>query len=191
MFNHPIASVTLTRIVLSGLCLLSASGWAFGQCPTITIAPQVQNASCGILNDGQIDLQVQGGQAPYTYQWNHGARTSVASDLAQGEYTVVVTDAAGCTATLTQTVESRQKLQITAETTPPSSPGGTDGTIEMTVVGGTGPYTFHIMDYTDTQDIKRFQRRTPQIEGLKAGRYAIDVIDANGCIDTHMVTLDN
>ena len=62
---------------------------------------------------GSIDTTVTGGTAGYTYQWS-GSSTATTADLtslAAGTYTVVVTDAAGCTATATYTIATTQGLE--------------------------------------------------------------------------------
>lgn len=43
-----------------------------------------------------IEAMVSGGTAPYTYLWSDGATTASRERLADGEYTVTVTDANGC-----------------------------------------------------------------------------------------------
>ncbi len=62
----------------------------------------VTNASCPSNADGTVDLTVVGGVAPFTYAWTGtGGYTSSAEDpqnLSPGTYSVVVTDANGCTA---------------------------------------------------------------------------------------------
>ena len=57
----------------------------------------VQTAtSCPDSGDGQVELVVLGGEAPYALQWSNGSTgTSVAG--AAGNYTALITDAAGCT----------------------------------------------------------------------------------------------
>jgi hypothetical protein len=47
-------------------------------------------------DDGRIILTVSGGSGSYTYAWEHGAQSSVVTDLAPGSYNVVVTDDVGC-----------------------------------------------------------------------------------------------
>lgn len=185
------ASKEIIKKCLLSLFWLGASQWSFGQCPSLTIVPQVTNASCGILNDGQISVQVQGGKTPYAYHWSNGAKSSTANGLAQGTYTVTVTDAAGCAATLTQTVDTQQSLQITTQSTNPTTGTATDGMLEVNVAGGAAPYTFQVTDYSDVRNIRRFSSDRNRITRLRAGRYAIDVVDAKGCIDTHMVVLGN
>ncbi len=48
--------------------------------------------------DGSIDLSVNGVASPYTYNWSTGATTKDVSGLQAGVYTIVVTDAEGCSA---------------------------------------------------------------------------------------------
>ena len=57
--------------------------------------------------NGAIDVTVSGGTAPYTYTWSNGENREDLDHLASGEYTLVVTDANGCTHSVTVTVDSK------------------------------------------------------------------------------------
>jgi hypothetical protein len=46
--------------------------------------------------DGAADLTITNGEAPYTIEWSNGAITEDITGLATGNYTVTVTDNAGC-----------------------------------------------------------------------------------------------
>lgn len=48
--------------------------------------------------DGAIELAVNGGVPPYTFNWNDGTRGPAQSDLCKGIYSVTVTDFNGCKA---------------------------------------------------------------------------------------------
>jgi hypothetical protein len=50
-----------------------------------------------VLNDGSATAIVMGGTSPYTYAWSNGGTTNPQVNLAPGLYTVIVTDANGCT----------------------------------------------------------------------------------------------
>lgn len=57
-------------------------------------------------SEGQIDLLVIGGTAPYSIVWSTSDTTETISGLTSGTYSVVVTDALGCEAEATFNVES-------------------------------------------------------------------------------------
>lgn len=54
---------------------------------------------------GSASVNATGGVPPYTYNWNNGGNTSTIDNLTQGNYTVTVTDANGCTAVNTILVQ--------------------------------------------------------------------------------------
>lgn len=57
-------------------------------------------------NDGSIDLEVDGGNEPYTYFWSNGATTQDLENLAAGEYCVTITDVNNCETVECVTVSS-------------------------------------------------------------------------------------
>jgi hypothetical protein len=80
-------------------------------------APMVVNLSAQLNNPcldsykGTITIKITGGTAPYTYVWSNGATSNSISNLPNGNYTVTVTDALGCTSTATYTITSASQLQ--------------------------------------------------------------------------------
>ncbi len=77
-------TATLTKIITQPSALV----------PTLTPT----TTPCG-TNAGSITSSVGGGTSPYTYLWSNGLTTSSLSNLAAGTYSVIVTDAKGCTST--------------------------------------------------------------------------------------------
>jgi hypothetical protein len=76
--------------------------------PSITIS--AHNADCN-ENDGTASVSIVGGMAPYVYTWTPNvSSSSSASNLAPGTYTVMVTDAHGCTATASVTITQPAEL---------------------------------------------------------------------------------
>jgi hypothetical protein len=51
----------------------------------------IKNPTCFAGNDGTIELNVSGGNLPYSYVWNIGATTKELSNLSAGNYQVTIT----------------------------------------------------------------------------------------------------
>ena len=108
--------------------------------PTALLLSSTQiNVSCNGGSDGSIDLSVAGGTAPYTYSWNDAASSTTQDigSLPAGTYSVSVTDDNGCTANLSATVAEPTVLALTSTQNNVSCNGGTDGSIDLSVSGGT------------------------------------------------------
>lgn len=140
----------------------------------------VTNVLCfGQLN-GAIDLTVSGGTSPYTYLWSNGATTQDISGLAAGSYSVVITDANGCTLSPPAIVVSQPTILISSEThVNVNCAGSNTGSIDITVSGGTSPYTYLWNTAQTTQDLS----------GLAPGFYSVNITDANGCTSTRSATI--
>jgi hypothetical protein len=129
------------------------------------------NVDCNGNSTGAVDLTVTGGTAPYTYAWGNSATTEDLSALAAGTYMVTVTDANNCSTTASVTVTEPMALSLSKSVTNPDCNGDTDGAIDLTVAGGTAPYTYAWDNMMTTEDLT----------GLAAGTYNVTVTDANGC----------
>ena len=142
------------------------------QSPLVTTATQV-NVLCYGNPSGSIDVNVNGGTAPYVYSWSNGSTAQDITNLAGGSYTVTVTDVLGCTASTSVTITEPAALSLT--TTSTDEMMGMDGTATVTVSGGTPNYMYYWMPGGSTM---------ASISGLAAGTYSVMVLDANGCGDT-------
>ncbi|MEZ5007068.1 MAG: lamin tail domain-containing protein [Chitinophagales bacterium] len=159
-----------------------------GPCDTTTITVTGTATDETVLGaeDGEIDITVSGGVEPYTYSWNNGAMIEDISDLADGTYTVTVTDANGCEGTNTFTVNpgvdpcAGVTIAVTLSVTDESVSGASDGAIDATVTGGATPYTYSWSNSAITEDIS----------GLAPNTYTLTVTDANGCTGTATGTVD-
>jgi hypothetical protein len=147
----------------------------------ILISGTVSNISCNGVCDGSIDLSVSGGTSPYTFVWDDPANqtTEDITDLCAGDYTVTVTDTNGCTSSDTFTITEPDVLSLNAETTDASCNGVCDGSIDLSVSGGTNPYTYEWSNNSAEQDISN----------LCAGEYTVTVTDANSCTSSATFTI--
>lgn len=173
-------------------CQASATA-IIAQPSPLLLQAAVTTTACQGANTGAIDLSVSGGTGTYTYQWTgfpaFSANTQDIQELFAGAYTVVVTDAAGCTSATTYNVGEPDLFEISAvlgNTTGGyhvSCPTATDGSIEVEVSGGTGPYNYF------WNGPLGFTSITADIDGLAAGQYTLSIHDANGCNASASYTL--
>lgn len=71
------------------------------ECANITASVSKSREVCNNASNGFISLyNVNGGAAPYSYQWSTGATTATVNNLPAGTYSVTITDANGCSTQL-------------------------------------------------------------------------------------------
>lgn len=146
--------------------------------PTLLVLnANVTDVSCNGGSDGEIDLIVSGGVGPYTYSWTNSVPNSIGNiqdlfGISAETYTVVVTDANGCSKTLSREVKQPLiPISVDVESFDVLCFGENTGSINLTVNGGTPPYTFSWSNGESTKDVSN----------LLAGNYTYTVIDDNGC----------
>jgi len=161
-------SVTTKAITITNPELLTASAVGSSQ------------VSCFDVKDGIITVTAHGGTGAYSYSLNGDTpqTSNIFSGLVAGTYTVVVRDINGCSATTGAVViENPLLLAISIESSPQvSCNGASDGTIAVSVSGGTGVYSYSL-NGAEPQASNIFS-------GLAAGTYTVIVRDANGCSAT-------
>ena len=138
--------------------------------PALSIAGDVTDASCS-ANSGAINLNLQGGKGPFTYNWSNGATTKNLQDLSNGDYEVTVTDSNGDKVTRTFTVENKAAAIKVNATIINTTCDASNGSIKVEASGGTAPYSFEWSS----------NARTASLNKLAAGSYSLVVKDQNGC----------
>lgn len=138
----------------------------------LEISASVTQNICNGTATGAINLTVTGGVPPYAFLWSNAATTEDISLLAAGTYSVTVTDAVAGTIVGSWTVTEPGAISLSATTTPESCPGASDGSIDLTVNGGTPDFTFLWSNGATTQNIS----------GVPAGDYQATVTDQNTCV---------
>ncbi|WP_221932251.1 T9SS type A sorting domain-containing protein [Flavobacterium zepuense] len=149
--------------------------------PTALTATTTQvNVLCN-GGTGSATVTATGGTGAYTYVWSpSGGTAATATGLAAGTYSVIVTDANGCTVTQSVTITQPTVLAATTTQTNVSCNAGTNGSATVTVSGGTGAYTYVWLPSGGT---------SATATGLAAGEYTVTATDANGCTTTQTVTI--
>lgn len=140
------------------------------------LSPKVKDISCNGAHDGSIRLNASGGVAPVTVSWSDDATAGgVRNNLSVGTYTVVVSDASPCQITKSFTVVEPQVLSLSAVVANAvDCADKNSGSINLSVTGGTTPYTYAWSNGSSTEDIPN----------LAPGNYSVIVTDKNGCQKT-------
>jgi len=139
---------------------------------------------CGNVHNGSATVTVSSATAPFSYQWNTNppqtAQTAI--NLAEGNYTVTVTDATGCTDTISAVVGGPPPIIINISTT---NAGCTfsDGSATALVSGGHSPFVY-------TWNTNPVQH-TATAHYLHAGIYHITVTDRDHCTETGTAYVSN
>ena len=127
--------------------------------------------SCYGGNDGSLVANVSGGTTPYTYLWSNGETTSTTSVLTAGDYSLIIKDANDCELVLNSGVVEPSPLVGTITPQDVSCFGGDNGSLTISLSGGTPPYEYNWSDGS-TGDA---------ISTLKIGVYSANCNDSKGC----------
>jgi len=185
---------------VSGLCaggysvvVTNASGCVSAQTVDILQPQQILDnlslvsETCPGSCDGIASTAPTGGIAPYSFQWLDGSGTPIAgqtgsllTDLCSGDYTLVITDATGCSATFPFSIGTFNTLTASTVETHNQCFGECNGSILATPSGGAAPYSYQW--FTNGSPISG--ATSFSLTGLCAGTYTLQVTDDNGCTFT-------
>jgi gliding motility-associated-like protein len=160
-----------------------------GSCPSDTVffeirdAPQIELTAATAVNlptckddcDASIQAVADGGNGPYTFQWQDGPSGPNRSNLCAGNYIVDITDSDGCTQTDTIIINNPDTLiaTINALTTVELTCEDDPGQVGVSVIGGSdGAYTYAWNNSPSTEAIA---------PNLQEGVHIVTVTDATGC----------
>ncbi len=145
--------------------------------------------NCGGDSTGEITAIGNGGPIPYFYYyaWSNGDTTALADSLWAGIYYVTVTDLNGCIDTSNFMVSDTSNIIIVVDSTNVTCFGDNDGTIDITVTGGTV-----LADYVynwGTLDGSGLIVTAEDQSGLSPGTYTVTVIDDSLCTEIRSITI--
>jgi Ethanolamine utilization protein EutJ (predicted chaperonin) len=137
---------------------------------------QVKDVSCYNFDDGSITLSVTNGFGDINYTWSNGDSTSLIKDLAPNNYEVRLTDFRGCADTVDFNIVQPDSLMVNYNIVPSS---GTNGSVDVTVLGGTTPYTY----------LWAKGETVPDLSNLSQDSYYLTVTDGKGCVTKRQVDI--
>ena len=161
-------------------CTINVTDILVGEPTELTLNIDVVDVDCNGNNNGEIVCTPSGGSGPYDIDWSNGSSGMNNSNLAPGFYSVMVSDANNCTASI-QDIEIVEPdiLEANPSSTNETAAGAADGTATASPVGGTSPYDYE----WSTGEM------TAMITGLAAGTYSVTVTDDNQCMHIDSVTI--
>ncbi|RLD84595.1 MAG: hypothetical protein DRJ10_00770 [Bacteroidetes bacterium] len=131
-----------------------------------------KHVSCFNGSDGKLTAIAEGGTPPYHFEWSNKDTCYAAAGLRAGTYSVLVTDANGCTYKTDGLIKQPSTaLVVTKNIKPVSCYGGFNGTIELSVKGGKPGYAYFWSDGSNNKNLR----------AVPTGYYQINITDNNEC----------
>ena len=172
--NVTYATAGTYDVTLTATNAYGSNTYVCANCVTVQADPVVTltsvNPGCGAQANGSITSSVSG-TGPFTYSWSTGATTANLSNLSAGNYSVTVTSSQGCAGTANATLTNPSGMSVTGTAQNASCAGTANGSITLTVTGGTGNKTYLWSNGATTANLNN----------LSAGSYSVTVTDAAGC----------
>ena len=154
--------------------------------PALSVSFATEDVSCYGDSDGSIMVAVLGGIPPYSYEWDNGAVANDLDNIPAGKYVITIKDSLGCTVTDSAFVNEPDSISITIDLiTDLSKYHAGDGSVEVSVDGGTPAYSFVWKD-----DLDSIVGTNEDLFNQSAGTYTLLVTDANNCTSTITVTIN-
>ena len=159
-------------------CTIVRSASVVSGTRTIVVNNSVTASDCGAAT-GAAGVTPITGRAPHTYLWSNGAITATINNIAAGVYTVTVTDADGCSGNFSLNVSNQNAATISVSSTNARCNGEASGSINLSLSGGTAPFTYNWTNGATTASLS----------GLTAGTYAVTITDAANCNATSSISI--
>lgn len=157
----------------------------------ITGSTVTTETTCNGSTDGAVTVTPTNGTAPYTFDIGSGSQSSdTFNDLAAGNYSITITDNSGCSGVVN--VDINEPTALSSTYTSQDEVNGNDGNINISVSGGTSPYSY------SWSGPNGFSSTQEDPDGLESGDYVVTITDNNGCtyqtsifVDSQLGILEN
>lgn len=173
--------------------ITDANGCTFSDSSTI-IEPSAISLSAVVTpetvpGNGAIDLTVAGGTSGYTFNWSNGATTEDITGLTPGTYTVTVTDANGCTATLSDSVSTTVAIEEFTGITFEVFPNPNKGSFKVRIGEITEAIQIEVFDLLGKQlmQINNASQVTEINLDVENGIYLVKISNGNKAITKRVV----
>jgi hypothetical protein len=144
------------------------------------VVTNVNDVLCHGIPSGSVQIIASGGAGFFAYSLNNGLNYqsgSTFNNLSAGQYSILIKDAANCTAIQSFTINQPTVIQIHTSTLDVSCYGLNDGELNILANGGVAPYLYSV-------NAQPFSISS-YFDNLAGDLiYEVHVKDANNCIST-------
>lgn len=167
------------KITDANNCSVTSSPITLNAPAAINVIQTVTNPACPGSSTGSISVTTSGGTPGYTYSWAGPGGATYSSQnlqsLATGGYRLTITDQNSCTASFgPYDLTAAPAMQPSVVTSNVKCFGANDGSINLSVVNGTAPYTYMWSNSATVEDPSN----------LQPGQYSVTIRDVNNCTVT-------
>ena len=161
------------------LTIIDANGCSVDQNFSTPVADEMvagltvmSNISCTGMCNGSAEATIVNGMAPYSYSWSNGTNQAAANQLCEGNYSITVTDQAGCSATAQVNIGTNpQMVAAVTNVFAASCNSVCNGNATVSLINGTAPFNFL---WTNGEV-------SATANALCSGINDVTVTDASGC----------
>ncbi|NVO10127.1 MAG: T9SS type A sorting domain-containing protein [Bacteroidales bacterium] len=168
-------------------CVVPSQTVTIGSPTQIGFSSIVVNSNCNKSN-GKIEVTPSGGVAPYNVDWYQGNTVifsgNTITNQPSGLYNFRITDGNSCTRDFQHNLPDDGSPAITLNSnTKTLCPGGSDGSINLSVDQGVLPYNVYLLNGSTELDARNYPTKPSEINftDLNENKYSVKIIDGNGC----------
>lgn len=143
------------------------------------VAIEAIEPNCFGFANGSLTASPINANGDVFYNWDNNESTATIDGLSAGDYTVTVVDDSGCSRVEEFTLTQPDLLVVEVDSVIRSSGGEANGSIFVSVEGGSQPYNYQW--YQDVGNGGGLILDVEDLVNIEAGIYRLTVFDANGC----------
>ena len=189
LWSNAATTPTITNLCAGVYTVTISDGTACNRIDSFAIKDSNTTALANITSptcfgncDAKIVVTPTYGAAPYTYAWSTGSTIDSIMNVCSGEYSLTVTDAAGCQFVEIYEITDPDTIQSNAVVSPVTCNNSCTGSIVLSPSGGNSAiYTYQWNTGATTSTLF----------GLCSGNYTVTITDANGCQKVESYNLAN
>lgn len=165
-------------------CTFATSATVNQPAAALAVSESHVDVLCYGDNTGSATAIASGGTTGYTYQWNSTPPQSnaIAANLTANTYTLTVTDANNCTATVSSVIsQPAAPLSVTINLSQPLCFGQPNAEADAIAAGGTSPYVY-VWNTSPPQN-------SSNLSNIPGGTYTVSVTDAHNCTVSNSIVI--